>query len=245
MSEFERRLRAAMAATAGPAPSGLLEGIRRRHRLYVTRLTAALAVTTTGIAVAVPLAVHGIEGGHGTPRPVTSGLPGPTVPSRPHAGPNTALRDCQNANGGTLSSDWKRQSVHAGPVWFMFARPANGVQKPRPSTVAASALPIAVSNGHTAVVTAAPSVAGRFRFLASFNSANQPYTLSEGKRALKLVGCPAGPTGFDIPASYAPGLTMWWQGYVTNLRGCIPLDVRVPPATKVIRVSLAAPGCKT
>jgi hypothetical protein len=253
MTDFEERLRAAMAAAAGPAPTGLLAGIRRRHRRYVMRLTAAFAAMGTGLAVAVPLAVHGIEAGRSTP---ASGATAPAtrvpdgggvVPPVPHAGPDTALRDCMNSNGGEVSADWKRQSVQAGPVWFMFARPPAGAQafpRVRTGTVTASALAIAISYGHTAIVTAAPSVAGRFRFLASFNGNNQPYTLREGSRALKLVGCPAVTIAPGIPAGDAPGLTIWWQGYVTNLRGCIPLDVRVSPATKVTRVVIAAPGCK-
>jgi hypothetical protein len=245
MTDFERRLRAAMAAAAGPAPSGLIAGIRRRHRRHVLRLAAAGAVMATGVAVAMPLVVHGIEAGHGTPRRVAAGTTGTHAAGVPHVGPRTALRDCQNAIGGTLSSDWKRYSVQAGPVWFMLARPPTRARKLSTGTVSVSALPIAVSNGHTAVVTVAPSVAGEFRFLASFNANNHPYTLAEGSRALKLVGCPAGPIGTHIPAGDAPGLTIWWQGYVTDLRGCVPVEVRVPPATKVIRVTLAAPGCKT
>jgi hypothetical protein len=245
MTDFEDRLRAAMAGAVAPAPRELLAGIRRRHHRHVLRLTAAGTAMAACVAVAIPLTVHGIEAGHGTPsRSPVSGQSGLGARNTPHAGPDTVLRDCMNSNGGTMSSDWKKQSVHAGPVWFTFVRPPAGAHKFRASTVTASALNIAVSNGHTAIVTAAPSVAGRFRFLALFNGGNQPYTLAEGSDALRLVGCPAVAIAPGIPAGDAPGLTMWWQGYVTSLRGCIPVDVRVPPSTKVIRVTMAAPGCK-
>jgi hypothetical protein len=150
-----------------------------------------------------------------------------------------------NSNGGQMSSNWKSQSVHAGPVWFMFDRPpASRTHGLRSGRVTASAMAIAVSNGHTAIVTAAPEFAGRFRFLAHFNNGNQPYTLAEGSRALKLVGCPATKIAPGIPVGDAPGLTIWWQGYVTGLRGCVPVEVREPPSTKVTRVTLAAPGCR-
>jgi hypothetical protein len=104
---------------------------------------------------------------------------------------------------------------------------------------------IAVSNGRTAVVTAGPAAGGRFRFLASFNSGGTPYTLAEGARGLTLAGCPAGPAGTDIPESYAAGLTMFWEGYVTDLRGCIPMEVRMSPASQPIRIALPAAdgGC--
>ena len=250
MTDFEQRLREAMAAAAGPAPIGLLAGIRRRHRWHVLRLTAAGTTMATCVAVAIPLAVHGLGAGHGTPRGVAT-LPAVTGPVGgvqpiPSAGPHTALRDCMNSNGGQMSSNWKSQSVQAGPVWFMFARPpASGAHKLHSGKVIASALAIAVSNGHTAIVTAAPSAAGRFRFVAHFNDSNQPYTLAEGSRALKLVGCPATKIAPGIPVGDAPGLTIWWQGFVTTLRGCVPVDVREPPSTKVTRVTLAAPGCRS
>jgi hypothetical protein len=155
--------------------------------------------------------------------------------------PGTVLRDCQSNNGGTLSSDWKAQSVHAGPVWFIGARPpGTGSPGHRLSTgkVRASAMVIAVENGRTAVVRAAPELGGRFRFLASFHGGGQPYTLAEGAPGLTLAGCPAGPAGTKIPEIYAPGLTMFWEGYVTDLRGCIPVEVRARPASQPIRVTL-------
>ena len=52
---------------------------------------------------------------------------------------------------------------------------------------------IAVDNGHTAVVSAAPQTRGRFRFLAGFNTGGKPYTLAEGAPGLTLAGLPAGP----------------------------------------------------
>jgi hypothetical protein len=102
---------------------------------------------------------------------------------------------------------------------------------------------IAVGNGRTAVVTAAPSFGGRFRFLASI-SGGETASLAEGAPGLTLSGCPPSPIGHRIPASYAAGLTMFWEGYVTDLRGCIPLEVRSSPAGPPVRVTVApAGGC--
>ena len=106
----------------------------------------------------------------------------------------------------------------------------------------ASAMVIAVRDGRTAVVTAAPSLGGRFRFLASFNNSGTPYTLSEGAPGIILAGCPAGPAGTHIPAGYAPGLTMFWEGFVTDLRGCIPLEVRASSGSHPVRVTIATDG---
>ncbi len=101
---------------------------------------------------------------------------------------------------------------------------------------------IAVENGHTAVVSAAPQTRGRFRFLAGFNPNGKPYTLAEGAPGLTLAGCSPVPGGAGIPESYAPGLTMFWEGYVTGLRGCIPLEVRSRSASTPVRVTVAEPA---
>ena len=255
MMDFERRLRAAMAAAAEPAPAGLLDGIHRRHRRHVRRVaTACVAVVAVGVAGT--LVTRGIlatgpagRGPAGTGPAVTGPAVSPAaVPSSAGTGaPGTVLLDCQSSTGGTMSSDWKARSVHAGPVWFIYARPAAPSPGHRLAVgkTRASAMVIAVRNGHTAVVRAAPSLGGRFRFLAVFNNNVTPYTLSEGAPGLTLRGCPASPAGHHVPARYAPGLTMFWEGFVTDLRGCIPLDVRAGPGSHPVRVTIAATdgGC--
>jgi hypothetical protein len=245
MTDFERWLRTAMAAATEPPPAGLLEGIRRRHRRHLRRVGAACLAAVAVVAIAVPLATRGIVSGS-----TTAAATRPAAPTgTPTAAPGTVLRDCQSNNNGTLGPNWKATSVHAGQVWFIYMRPENAPSSQRLATgkLTASGMVIAVSNGRTAVVTDAPATKGRFRFLASFNNAGIPYTLAEGALGLTLAGCPAGPAGTDIPASYAPGLTLFWEGYVTDLRGCIPLEVRTSPAQQPIRITLPSPdgGCGT
>jgi hypothetical protein len=161
------------------------------------------------------------------------------------AAPGTVLRDCQSANPGTLGSDWKAQSVHAGPVWFIYARPGSirsPGHPPASGKVRVSAMIIAVSNAHTAVVTGIPGLGGRLRFLANV-SAGQRASLAQGAPGLTLAGCPAAAPGVArLPAAYAPGLTMFWEGYVTDLRGCLPLQVRTMPAGAPVRVTVAPAG---
>ncbi len=254
MTDFEHRLRAAMAASAEPPPAGLLDGIRRRHRRHQRRVVVACAAIVT-FAVAGTLVTRGVLAGPGGsgPRGTGPAATGPAIissaapSSTATPAPGTVLRDCVSSNGGTLGKNWKAQSVHAGPVWFIYARPrgtspGHGL---RVGKVTASAMAIAVSNGHTAVVTDAPELGGRFRFLAGFNGNGHPYTLAEGAPGLTLAGCPAGPAGTRIPEIYAPGLTMFWEGYVTDLRGCVPLEVRASPSSKPVRVIVGATygGC--
>ena len=254
MTDFERRLRAAMAAAAEPAPAGLLDAIHRRHQRHVRRVaTACVAVVAVGIAgtlvtrgmLATGPAGRGPGGGPVSTGPAVSPA---AVPSSTATGvPGTVLRDCQSNNFGTLGSHWKAQSVPAGPVWFIYVRPASSSPSGRLTVgkTRVSAMIIAVRNGHTAVVTGAPSLGGRFRFLAGFNNSGTPYTLSEGAPGLTLAGCPASPIGHHVPAGDAPGLTMFWQGFVTDLRGCIPLEVRDASGGHPVRVTVAATdnGC--
>jgi hypothetical protein len=255
MTDFERWLRAAMATAAEPPPAGLLDGIRRRHRRHVRRVGVACVAAVAVVGIAAPLVTRGIlagPAGTGPAGPAASSPPvtiSSTVPTSPPArAPGTVLRDCQSNNNGTLGSNWKAYSVHAGPVWFIYARtkgnPPSG-QRLTTGKLTASAMVIAISNGRTAVVTVASPAREGFRFLPSFHGNAAPYTLAEGARSLTLAGCPAGPAGTGIPESYAPGLTMFWQGYVTDLRGCIPLEVRTSPASPPIRVALPAAkgGC--
>jgi hypothetical protein len=247
MTDFERWLRATMADATEPPPAGLLAGIRRRHRRYLRRVGAGCAAAVAAVAIAVPLATSEILPGQATPPVTGPAAVSPVTPAGTSPGPpGTVSRDCQSSNGGTVGSNWKAGSVQAGPVWFIYMKPkdtATSNQRLVTGKLTASGMAIAISNGHEAVVTAAPATKGRYRFLASFNDEGVPYTLAEGAPSLILTGCPAGPVGTGIPASYAPGLTMFWEGYVTDLRGCIPLEVRTSPSSKPIRVILpAAPG---
>ena len=207
MTDLERRLRAAMAASAGPAPAGLLDGIHRRHRRHHRRIVAACAAVLA-FGVAGTLITRGALAGPAGTGPASGGpaATGPAVipsavPSATGA-PGTVLRDCQSNNNGTLGSDWKARSVHAGPVWFIYARPRGTVSPGRrlsTGKVVASAMVIAVENGRTAVVRAAPELGGRFRFLAGFHSGAQPYTLAEGAPGLTLAGLPGRPARHRDP----------------------------------------------
>ena len=178
-------------------------------------------------------------------RPAATGQAVTPPAAAASAAPGTVLRDCQSNNFGTLGADWKAHSVHAGPVWFIYTRPA-GTGSPGPGMttgkVRVDAMIIAVSNGHTAVVTGGPGLGGRFRFLASV-SAGQRASLAQGARGVTLAGCPAPPQGVALlPAIDAPGLTMFWEGFVTDLRGCLPLEVRASPASQPVRVTVAPGG---
>ena len=252
MTDFERRLRAAMAAAAEPAPAGLLDGIHRRHRRHVRRVaTACVAVVAVGVAGT--LVTRGLTRRPGWPGPGRhrpgrhrpGGQPAPAPSSTGTGAPGTVLRDCPSANGGTLGSTWKADSVHAGPVWFIYARPA----RPRPATGWPPGRPLPPWPSRSATATRPwsrrpPRSAGGSGSWPASTAAGLPTPCPRepGSHPGRL---PGQPRGDHVPAKYAPGLTMFWEGFVTDLRGCIPLDVRASPGSHPVRVTIAATdgGC--
>ncbi|HEY7145700.1 MAG TPA: hypothetical protein VH637_15775 [Streptosporangiaceae bacterium] len=252
MTDIEHRLRAAMAAAAEPAPPGLLDSVRRRHQQHVLRVRVACIGAAAAVAIAGSVTARAVLAGPGGPAPAglspaagsTATATIPPIPPIPrvtgHGLPGTVLENCQTATGGTLGSDWQRRSAHAGPVWFIYAKVAGTYQggPTRPGgKVTTSAMAIAVADGHRAVVRVAPQAAGQFLFLGDFKNTGA-YSMRDGQPGLTLAGCPRGPAGTHIPARYAPGLTLFWQGYVTDLTGCLPLQVRALPGGHTIPVTL-------
>lgn len=254
MDDLERRLRAALRSVSEPPPPGLLVAVRRRHTRHVRRVGLSCVAAVAGIAVAAAPVVHALGPPAAATLPVLPGpgsvkgsfpvRPAPPGPPPPSAVKGKVLRDCDNNNNGTLGSHWEKYSVHAGPVWFIYARePAAFAPSRRLAggKLNAQAEVVAISNGASAVVSVAPGQRAHFRFLAAFDSSNR-YTLRDGQPGLKLAGCPALPPVTGIPDKYAPGLTMFWQGYVTDLRSCLRLEVRRLPAGRVIHVTLPGPA---
>ena len=262
MTDFESRLRAAMAAAAGPPPAGLLAGIRRRHRRHVRRVAAACVALVAAAGIAAPLVARGLLAGPAGTGPGTGPAgTGPAVPAATSpaiipsavptgtatAAPGTVLRDCQSNNNGTVGSTWKRYSVHAGPVWFIYERPRSTPRRPAAHRREAGLF----RHGHRGPQRPHGRGDDHPRGWRALPVPRQvqphgvPYTLAEGAPGLTLAGCPAGPAGTNIPPGYAPGLTMFWEGFVTDLRGCIALEVRTSPG-RPVRVTVANPsgGCR-
>jgi len=88
-------LRVAAACVRGWRPSGVAGTLVTRGTLAGPAGTGPAAPAVTGAAI-IPARLC-------RPAPAT-------------AAPGTVLRDCQSNNNGTLGSNWKTHSVHAGPV---------------------------------------------------------------------------------------------------------------------------------
>jgi hypothetical protein len=195
------------------------------------------------VAIIAPPAARALRSGppSGSPAAASTGLPRLS----PAAVPGTGLRTCRSSDGGSLSSNWQAASVHAGQVWFVFAGLKDGWPSSRrlaDGRLGVVPVLVAVRQGTTVVLTGAPSARGHLEFLPYFDKVRQ---LRRNKAAgVTFVGCPFVPLppGATIPESYAPGLTLFWIGYVTDLRRCLPLQLRTPGAPQTIRVTLPMNG---
>jgi hypothetical protein len=223
MTDFERRISDALHAAADSArPGGNLTGrIIRRHRRHRLR-QAAGGAAVIALVVAVPLSVPALRpGGHGL-------LAAPTA-----ARPGTALQDCRDQFvDGSYGPGWQADSLRAGPLWFVQARPAyvTGSTGPRPF----GALPVIIRDGGYAAVTVAGSSRGTFRFLYGPGTTRDSYTLRDGSAGVTFAACDPG-----HDESGYPGYTVFWGLFiVARFPACVSLDVWTMHARQPIRVTL-------
>ncbi len=214
MTDLGDRLRA-LAAEAGPPPSGLMDGIRRRHRRHRIRVTIASVAGVALFVFAAPLTTHEILHLAQQPSgPLARSAAGPGSISSSHSGaaPGTILRDCASQNYSDLgSSRWRSQSVQAGPLWFVFAR--NELTSI-----------VAVRAGAKVIVRVAAAARSRFSFLPDSNSSSR-----QGKAGITFAAC---------SASYMGPITIWWVSYLNHGLRCVPLQVLAPGARRPQNVLL-------
>jgi hypothetical protein len=232
MDELERWLRSTMQSAVQDPPRNVLTGVWRRRRTHLRRVGASGAAALAAIAIAVPFVLTS----------TTSSLRTGTAVSQatPDAAPGTELLNCgtygdHGISGGELDAHWKAGSIQAGPVWLVYARDGawrSSQRLPDGSLRAVAGVIVAVSNGRTAAITTAQH--GRFRFITS-KSASGTYTLRDGVAGITLAGCHSYRVPRGIPEAYAAGLTLFYLplGYVTDLTGCVPVQIRTPPSWKV------------
>jgi hypothetical protein len=232
MDDLERWLRTTMQATTQSPPQNLLTGVWWRRRTHLRRVGAGGAAALAAFAIAVPSVLGSTTSGPRTRSP--------SGPASPGAAPGSELLKCgtysdRGISGGELGAHWKAASIHAGPVWFVYARDGlwrSSHRLPDGRLRDVGGVVVAVRNGSTAEITTAQP--GRFRFMTSKN-ASGTYTLRDGVAGLTLVGCPSYQVPPGTPEAYAAGLTLFYLplGYVTDLAGCLPMQIRTPPSWQI------------
>jgi hypothetical protein len=242
MDDLERWLRTAMQEAAQDPPVNILNGVWRRRRRHVQRMRIGGVAALAAVAIAVPSVLQAAL--TGSAKPVR---PPATATTPPGAAPGTAMLKCgdysmRGISGGQLDSGWKAASIQAGPVWFIFARAGVGrgsawhsSQRLADGKLRDVGGPvIAVRNGTTVEITTAPADRGRFRFL-THGTVTGAFTLRDGVAGLTVIACPRQYVAPDTPEAYAPGYTLFYLplGYVTDLTGCLPLEIASPPSWQV------------
>jgi hypothetical protein len=232
MDDLERWLRSTMAAATQDPPHNLLAGVWRRRRLHLRRVGAGSVAAVAAIAIAVPSVLESTVSGHEGSSAANA--------TAPRAAPGSELLKCgmytiRGISGGELSSHWKSSSIQVGPVEFIGARDGawrSSQRLPGGKLRAVAGDILAVRNGTTAEITT--SQPARFRFVTT-QSRSGRYTLHDGFAGVTLVGCPRYPIPPGMPEAYAAGLTIFYLplGYVTDLTGCLPVQVRMPSSWKI------------
>ncbi len=244
MSDFERRLRAAMesAVVNEQPPGNLVELVRRRHRRHTTRVAVAgIAIVAAGLAAIPPTTAALLRpAGHGSSsapdHPAKATTPAPSRPGGSSAG---LYYGCGSQTYGALGPHWRSGTIHAGPAWFINRGTAphfrfynsNGTLK---------AVPIIVMlRGSTTVRVQAAGTGKRyFRFLPGFSGTDQ-YTLHDGKAEATFGGCS------DRQSMYGDGWTEFYVGIIVAGPRCVTLDVTTPADHRAIPARLSFGSCGT
>ena len=74
-------------------------------------------------------------------------------------------------------------------------------------------------------------------------NASGTYTLRDGVAGITLIACQSYRVPPGTPEAYAAGLTLFSLplGYVTDLAGCLPMQIRTPPSWQVRWTANIAP----
>lgn len=269
MDDLEHRLRAAMSGAAEPPPTGLMAGIRRRHRRHLIRIGAGVAATLAALALLAPPAAHALRsavrgpgpavGGLSTASPCPSNIPGFIGCSR-YVGPSTSASPqvCPIYCGPPASS------VKAAPgTMLRNCQSGNGGNQEilgyRTRSVRAG--PVWFVWARTANRHWTP---GQPVGNGQLQAGAGPVAIQAGATAVVRVAPAArgrfqflrtfnntdryrlrpGPDGITFsacPASYMGPVTVFWVGYLDSGLSCVPLEVSVP-GRQPVRVGLSSHG---
>ena len=247
MSEFERRLRAAMIAASEQPPANLMQEIRRRHRRHVRRVSLACVAVAAAIAITAPPVAHALRAGHPAGgRPVGPASTGP-VPGA--STPPAAPADGCQPSVGALAPNWRDSSLQVGPVWFAYDRSQGYVHLGRSpgdhrggGQLEVGVMIVEVDYGSRAVLTVDPGARSYFRFLNGFDNGSGPYPLSAGLTSLTLVSCPPG-----TPPGDNGRVSDYYLGFIIKMGSAALVDVRTAASARPIAVTFTCPraGCAT
>lgn len=241
MSDFERRLRAALHGAAEPAPPGLLAAVMRRHRRHKLRVFAGALAVAAAVALAIPPVSAALRGpGRGAgPAPATS----PSRASRPAAAAGTVLAGCDWANIGEIGRHWRAGATQAaGPLWFI-----DGGHTPGPSRTTPVRLYVAIAvldgltPGSAVVLKVAPGWRHDLRFLYGTGDEMTPHTqhltrlAGHGELGVTFMAC--SPAQQIVPSRH---YTDYYGGYLVRGSRCVPVHAWLPGRARPVTIRLGA-----
>ena len=248
MSDFERRLRAALHGAAEPAPPGLLAAVMRRHRRYKLRVGVGVLAVVVAAALAVPPVSAALRGTGRTP--AGTGPAPATSTSRSHAGrpvaaPGTVLSGCAGANSGAIGAHWRSGAAHAaGPLWFIDGGHSSGPTRSGSGSIrlyVAIAVLDGLKPGSAVVIRVAPGWQRDLRFLFGPSDTMTPQTqhltrlAGHGELGVTFLAC--SPTQEIVPS---PHFTDYYGGYLVRGARCVPVRAWLPGRTHSVTIRLGA-----
>jgi hypothetical protein len=246
MSDFERKLRAALHGVAEPAPPGLLAAVLRRHRRHKLRVFAGVLAVAAAVALAVTPVSAALRGTGRSP-----GGPGPAPAtssraSHPAAAPGTVLAGCDGANIGEIGRHWRAGATRAaGPLWFIDGGHTPGPRRTTPIRLyVAIAVLDGLRPGSAVVLKVAPGWRHDLRFLYGAGDEMTPHTqhltrlAGRGELGVTFVAC--SPAQQIVPSRR---FTDYYGGYLVRGARCVPVLVWLPGRPHPVTIRLGAcPG---
>jgi hypothetical protein len=247
MSDFERRLRAAMIAASEQPPANLMQEIRHRHRRHVRRVSFVCVAVAAAIAITAQPVAHALRAGHpAAARPVGPASVGPALGSS--MAPAAPADGCQ-PSVGALAPNWRDSSLQVGPVWFAYDRVQRYVHLGSSpgdhrgaGQLEVGVMIVEVDYGSRAALTVDPGAQSYFRFLNGFDNDSGPYALSAGFSSLTLVSCPPG-----TPPGDSGRVSDYYLGFIIKMGSDALVEVRTSASARPIPVIFTClrTGCDT
>ncbi len=196
------------------------------------------------IAAATTLIMTSGGGPHAAAPPTVSAVSSTPTPT-PAAAPGTVLLTCDSANWGGLPSNWRAESLQAGPLWFVYGRQQGYVHYGgsqsvgrairRPGKLRLGVMIVEVASGSTVDMTTATAARSYFRFVDGFGP-GVGYKLPAGDTGFTFNSCPrgfAGPNG---------QVTDFYLGFSIVAGRSAPVEVWPSASARPIRVTFTCPG---
>lgn len=196
------------------------------------------------IAAAATLIVTSGGGRHAAARPSAPAALAAPTPS-PTAAPGTVLLTCDSANWSQLASNWRAESLQAGPLWFVYGRrfgyvhyggsQTGGSAIRRPGKPRLGVMIVEVTSGSTVVMKPAAAARSYFRFLDGFGP-GVGYKLPAGDTGFTFSSCPRGSAGPNGQ------VTDFYLGFSIEAGRAAPVEVWPSASARPIPVTFTCPG---